>query len=675
MERGKFIIRCAIIGIVMGLFLNNISNILCNSGLSSDTAPPIDYYISAAGGGDGLSSGSPTNIAGISSLNLQVRCNLNFNRGDIFAISLTIVNANITIQDYGTGAKPIFTGSTDISGLIWTNEGDGTYSTPMAQPNWIYINGLQAKCAETPWITITSYPAGHNQFGINNADVAGYGTITGSNVIFLAAPYATEYLYNITNYNSGTGIITINQVTVQTTNVVGQTIKLLLKKAYITATNDWAWEGGKLYIKTAVSPATMNIRQSTYNIGITIASGCKNITVKNIELTDYYYSGIYRNNANNLTLDSCDIHNSTGYAYAGIGNPLLLNVVRCNIYDSNGGIYDVATGTVNIGGTSISGQNIVYNIGMSGNFPFQIDHSLFCQQSGKGIYCINNTALGYYNGGGLMAYNKVYNIASIGMQMLGNYKVHHNILYSFMMRFSDGGGIDAYAEPSHQNNSTEIYNNILYNTGNTNVRTRGIYLDTRNAYFNVHDNVIYDIADAGININWDSHFHNIHNNIIVNTLYGIRFSEDNHYTQYQYNQGHTLTTNIFGQQSPSQFCTFVDELDAETNFNPFLDNGNSNSNYYINPYTTTIATHTQQATMTLAQVRARYGLDSLSTARVNWKAYVNPTQASLDVKLYTNETGTDVIQAVGAGYIDVNGNTVTQVTVPAYGGIVVLLYP
>lgn len=623
----------------------------------------INYYISNNGNisNPGTSSSAPTTVAGISGLTLTTRSRLNFNRGETYEIALTINNNNIYIDAYGVGTDPIFIGSQDISGLTWTNEGDGTYSTPMVtEPNMIYIGGIRAKLAETPWITVTSYPA-TNQLGINNADVVAYGTITGSRLNLKSRPWTTEYMYRVNTYVSS--VITINQATAIQTSIVGTTFKLLGKKAYMTSEFDWAWESNKLYIKSTINPISLDIRQSISNIGITISALKHHIDIKNISFRDYYYSAIKRDNADKVSITYCTVQNSSGYGIACVNSPMTGVIEHNTIFNCDGGIYDVATYNMNIN------YNIVYNIAVGGNVGTTVDYSLI-QSPNKAIFCrdLSSQSLNHINGE--VSYNTVYNCASTGIQIQSRFNCHHNIVHDFMMQFSDGSGIYSVASSGFTTSNAEIHHNLIYNDGGITF-CAGIYIDNRSISFNIHDNVIYNITDAGINVNWDTQFTTMTNNIIVDCESCIRYRQGGTFTAYQYTEGNISTGNIFALRSASQYCHKAEVLDATVNYNPFT-NGSSNNNYYISPYITRIGNHTDDPSMTFLELQTRYTSDAASTVRVNYKTYVNQAQAEIDVKLLTNETATPVVVQLGTGYIDINGNVITQATVPAYGGYLAL---
>lgn len=619
------------------------------------------YYISNSGNinNDGLSEATPKTLAGFSSFDLTKRCTVFFKRGETYNTAFTISNKNVSFRAYGIGAKPIFIGSTDISGLTWTDEGDGTFSANLAEPDMIYINGACAKLGETPWITITSYP-NTNQFGINNADVVAYGSINGARLAWKPRSWTTEYVYTVTNYASS--IITLNTATTTQTSVGGTTLKLMGKKAFLGADGEWAFGGGKVYIKSTVSPSTMNIRAANNRIGIAIASGAHGFECREIEFQDYYYSDIQRSHADNVVVDSCRFKNSNGYAFSTIGNANFITFTNNVISGCNGGYYDIATRISTIK------YNTIFDIGMMGNVGSMPDYNCVIAPN-KGIFMRDLNSTGFLHYSSEISYNTVYNTAATGIHFQGNSHVHHNIVYNFMQLFTDGGGIYCYATAGYTNIGSEVNNNIVHNGGAD--FSAGIYVDNRSISFNVHDNVVYEIEGAGLYANWDKQLTSFRNNIIVGCSNQMRYQQGGTYTSYQYNEGNVSTGNIMVCRSNTQFCHRAEVSDATVNYNPF-NGGSSNNNYYISPYIGRVGYHTDDNSMSFSELKIRYSSDANSVTRNNYKTYVDHAQSLIDVLLLTNETDTDVIQAIGSGYTDVDGNVITQATVPAYGGFVAL---
>src|SRR5665647_3772078 len=100
------------------------------------TANATNYYISSSGNDANNGTSTSTPWKTLNKLNsyfssLTPGDNVLLNRGDVFYGSITVnksgtAGSPITIGAYGTGAQPVITGFTRITG--WVNEGGGIYS-------------------------------------------------------------------------------------------------------------------------------------------------------------------------------------------------------------------------------------------------------------------------------------------------------------------------------------------------------------------------------------------------------------------------------------------------------------------------------------------------------------------------------------------------------------------
>jgi hypothetical protein len=138
---------------------------------------------SGNGGNDGHSSLSPIDAATLLTKTIVANDTIYFNRGDSFEMGDFDLTVAASILPYGSGADPILRGSTDISGLTWTDEGGGIYSTPMVtDPKWIWIDGECAKLTETARIPIVSRGS-DTTITISHAAVSGYSSIVDSALV------------------------------------------------------------------------------------------------------------------------------------------------------------------------------------------------------------------------------------------------------------------------------------------------------------------------------------------------------------------------------------------------------------------------------------------------------------------------------------------------------------
>ena len=167
------------------------------------TPPTVEkaFYVSSTG-----SDSNPGTLAEpfqtldkINSLALTDTSKVYLKRGDSFIGTLTVQSDSITYDAYGSGAKPIITGFTTISG--WTSEGGGIYSKTLAvesSPEIVTINGVQYAMGRTPNsdrynLASTDYFHIDNNIAGTVTSAANYsGTVTGTILI------TTSSAHNIT---------------------------------------------------------------------------------------------------------------------------------------------------------------------------------------------------------------------------------------------------------------------------------------------------------------------------------------------------------------------------------------------------------------------------------------------------------------------------------------------
>src|SRR5690606_1020944 len=202
-------------------------------------------------------------LANLISRGIQENDRILLNKGEIYDTGeIDIEVSGVQFGAYGSGDNPILRGSTDISSLTWTDEGDGTWSTPMVtEPNWIWISGRCAKLAQTPRIAITGRGS-TTTITVNPANLSGYSNIVGAYLVAKDKPFSSSLRVKVTDYNAGTGVITVDHEIDVNSNV---DLALYNKFEFFEDDLEWAWESGELRIKSTVSPATLDIRASAFD--------------------------------------------------------------------------------------------------------------------------------------------------------------------------------------------------------------------------------------------------------------------------------------------------------------------------------------------------------------------------------------------------------------------------
>ena len=91
-----------------------------------------NYYISASGSdaNDGLTTSTPwKTINKVNSFSFESNDYILFKRGDTFYGGIVVKDANINYDAYGTGAKPVITGLSTVTG--WVNLGGNIWEAPV----------------------------------------------------------------------------------------------------------------------------------------------------------------------------------------------------------------------------------------------------------------------------------------------------------------------------------------------------------------------------------------------------------------------------------------------------------------------------------------------------------------------------------------------------------------
>jgi hypothetical protein len=593
-------------------------------------------FVSSAGSGteDGSSADNSLPVASLDVSTLANGTTVKLNRGETYDIGeLDITQTGIVFDAYGTGDDPILRGSEDISGLTWTDEGGGVWSAPMVEePNWIWISGVCAKLAETDRIPILSRGS-TTTITIDNADVAGFTDIENSYLVAKDKKFSVSLRRAVTNYVSGTGVITTDGEIDVNNNV---DLVLYNKFEFFVGNNEWAWEAGELRVKAAASPATLDIRMSAFDYCFKTTS---NTVFKNLEFAEYYQFGVW-SDGGAIDVNNCSFHDFRDSAVL-----IEHGVTGANVSDNsilrmgNNGITTRPCTNSNFDSNTISGVFMQDNYGwqtwVSEGGSVTVNDE---QVNGCGIAYIIDLDDDTIDGSGCTFNdNKIDNIGYNGISLhvgTDNF-VLRNTIHNYMNRFADGGGIYTfhYREYDVPQANTEIANNIIYDainpSGEDNVA--GIYLDNRTFAANVHDNVIYDIIGIGLRPNADTRAHTIEDNIIRNCSLGLVYINDGGDPPdelYEVTDGITFNRNILVCTASNQRCFEI--TTNEVSYNPFANGGEADNNYYIQPFTTAIADTPEGSNRTLAQWRSDYSVDANSVYLDN------------ESSLITNETDAEV---------------------------------
>lgn len=588
------------------------------------------------------------------------------------------VTKHVKFKAYGEGDAPVFRGSVEVQNETWTDEGAGLYSLVTGYPvQWLQIDGQNAKQASTDWIDILDLPA-TNQVEVDPLDLTGLDVI-GAYAVCFNRPWSLSRGHLVTNYASG--VITIRRdhgyldrswVTAANAIESGHDgrLKLFGLSSYITNNYDWAFEGGTLYIKLPSAPSNFVIRAIKEDAAIKIKAA--DVEVTGIDVVDYHRSGIilYKH-ADRAWVHHNKIHSIREDGVRVTDRNDSIQVVDNEIFDcDNRGVY-----LPNIENSKIN-RNHIYNIGVGVNDYWLKDSTDVNHYTGMGITQSGGLTLGDIGPEQIeINDNYIHDTAWCGIHYFkANGEILRNRVVRPLQKTDDGGGIylawgylgwpsaPVYACEVAYNRISEIPQGAVLNG------TRGIYQDNGSGPNEVHHNVIWD-ADVldGLFANSGSSGQNWHHNIVI-TKNGNPLRH--RFVEHAAIPGLTasgvlINNNVFISLVANKECIRIDG-------NVFINGGESDNNYFFQPYS---AGDVAYNNLTLAQWQAVYGQDANSRSKSNWLTYVNElTAETIHIKLYTNDTDTDITQLIPAGYEDVDGNDVSNqtLTVPAYYGLVVL---
>jgi len=637
------------------------------------------YFFSASGNdsNSGLDASHPITINKIGSLTLNENDVFLFNKGDSFVLGDIIISiGSIQVSSYGTGSQPKLIGSSDLSTATWVNNGDGTYYTSLAtSPLWIYINGLSARNAESAPVTVTG-TSGSTISGLQ-ATLDGWNStqsLIGAKLRCTEQDWTGSVEYTVTGYSAGT--ITVGStITSAAANITNQ-FYLYQQKQWMTSTNDWFYDASaqRLYIKTSVSPTTMNIRQGIYN---GLFSTYKKLTISNVDLSNYQLNTLDASQSRSSSITSCTIHDCRNHAvFATNAHDLYVNGNTIYNMDGNGMFF---FGNINTMVTNNTLSFVDYGLSRARkdytNYPGwpDIGFSNFITQgaatTGQGIVL-------FFCWLPKLQYNTIHHTSNDGIQTsccTGPF-VDSNYIHDYGTYWTDNGAIHNFGNGlvfSPTNTNGTFSNNVIYNAPGVagGKKNAGIYIDgpaiTDDVYQNVLNNSIANYSGTAVLILCGKNHTITGNNLISapNTVFKgvVHFFVTN-------TVGCIMKFNrIVNAVSPNGNCVFVVSTGT-----PFASGGSSDNNQYVNPYSSTIAT-VGSVSKTFAQWQAQYSTDASSTSRSNYISYSNSTNAIHECNIEMNPALTVESFNVPAGYSDCQSSPFSNpVSIAAFSALIYL---
>lgn len=570
-----------------------------------------------------------------------------FKCGDTWYGTIPISRSNIYIGSYSTGAKPIITGFTTVTG--WTNEGAGIYSkiiTAAAQTNMVSIDGIQYALGRTPdagWLTYESFST---TTSITDNGLGATTNWANAEAVIRKTDWTIDR-NTITNHTGDVLTYTTLGSSNTPTNNYGYFIQNDLRT--VTSYGEWYhnFSTGKFSMFFgALDPATKLVQVATITNLVTNA-GFDYITIDNINFTGAINNIFSFSSAT----DFCNIKNcSISFAgnngiqlAAGTGSTISSNAIsRCN----RSGITCDATNA------SILSNSVTY----IANIPGQS----FGADGYTGIYVAGTNSL--------TQYNTIRVIGSTGVALKGPFTgtIKNNFIESACTILDDGGAIYT----AGQTVARLIEGNIITNTvGNVSGTTRsnslcvGIYLDEVANNVTVKGNTVANVPVGGIKL------HKANNNIITdNTCYNNGYGIDLLNSSGTNLFSNSIRRNIFFAKTTTQNALRIGSV---VNNNSSF--GTADSNYYTRPILDSITIITNQpanadVTRTLASWQSFTSQDAHS--KKSFKAISNLSE----IDFQYNATASPVVYSfAGQSKITVAGTVHNgSYTIPPYSSIILL---
>ena len=473
-----------------------------------------------------------------------------FKRGEIFYGSIVINKSgtpgnNIIISSYGTGANPIITGLTTVTGWISTGinlwESTSSVST-LATCKMVVINGLNTPMGRYPNISSTAispqpeiHPVPGNNGWLNYESHTGIGQITDNELP--ASPNWTGAEVVVKKFN---WVIDHGPITNQSNKTI----------TYLPSTTDTFFDGMSYFIENDIRTLDEQnewyYNPTTKKLTIYSISQPTNVqiaTVQNLIVRNDYNYITFRNinltgsNEHLIRLSFPNWSDCKGWEFSFCNISFAgKDAVYCN--DSSDGfiftnntITDANNNGLDIGHSNTNAlieHNVISNTGINAGM---LDMTTDGRKAGTGLRVEGNPNV---YGANIIRYNKVSHTGSNGIEFKGNnIRVSKNFIEDFCSVKIDGGGIYTWGGDGTQVfNNMVVEDNIIINSSylgsigtaleNSQLSVNGIYLDGQSSNVIVRRNSIFHVNGDGIYMNSP-----VNCMIIGNTIYDARYSQIN----------------------------------------------------------------------------------------------------------------------------------------------------
>ena len=613
------------------------------------------YYVASNGSdaNNGRSSGSAfQTISKVNTLSLRPGDAILLRRGDTFRGTLQISQSGssgspIVIDAYGSGNKPVISGSVPVSGWnrvngnVWQascaacgSQVTGVYRNETALPLGRYPN---LSDANKGYLTIQSHN-GNNQFTSQQGLSTNW---TGGEVVERPVQWILDRS-PITGQNGNT--LTINNTSSYGLSD-GWGFFIQKHPATLDQTGEWYYNPANKTIQLydGGDPNGQPITATAFDAGINLKTSSF-ITVRNLRITETTNSGIAADGGAGLTFSDNEIINSgfDGIDITGANSTLLME---------NNLIQDA-----NNTGASVQGyQNFTFR----GNTLRRIGMVAGLGKSGDGGY---TGLLSGANQNVLVENNLLEGMGYIGISLSANTLVRYNQISNFCTTKSDGAGIYSWNGNGSNPGGMRIQSNIVYNgvgapegtPGSSYSGANGIFLDDCSQNSEISNNSTFNSRGKGILIRGAK-------NVTIKD--NTSFNNGEEQLKLNFNEvcllsGNTIINNIL-------FSKYADQgvAEYESSRNDLATYANFDNNYYVRPFEDLFKIRAVYnpgsgltgGNFTLAEWQSRWGQDRNSyNSPITYKSEkVGQTGATLlDQPFSSNTNGWNGYSPYGNGRID-----------------------
>ena len=423
--------------------------------LCATTLQAKNYYISSQGNNSNSGLTPATAWQSITKLNASFNLivagdSILFKSGEVFYGSIVISKSGtaslpIVIASYGTGAKPIISGFTNLSS--WTAVGGGVYQSIAANikssVNLITVNNMPQAIGRYPnsdapnggYLTYESF----STTSITDNELTASPNWKGAEVIIRKQHFEmekckiTDQTNNVLTYTTTPTINPLSNLTITPlTGTKGFGYFIQNDPRTLDKFGEWYYNSSSKAMQMffgSTSPSSYSIKVSTVDTLINV--GTRNyITINNVAFEGANLAAIYAVDGTNTTIKNCDMNfmGAKGIFMFNTANTLIDNV-SIN-YALCGGIDITSRHKTGATVRNSTIKNTAIYAGMGSRWDDNDYNAISIS----------------VQSGGLIEYNKIDTTGYIGTRFQGsNFVVQNNVInYSAFVK-DDGGSIYTYA--------------------------------------------------------------------------------------------------------------------------------------------------------------------------------------------------------------------------------------